>query len=376
MAISVLSAFTDAKGLFPEPQSAQDFLLQQISAVAQKRISDQQKTIDQTATDQAARVRSEGDKFVTVRSHIYSAQAAVDVGKKNVGTIKSMLLGLRTTISKAAARTPDTKATRTEFNSKIMLINQLTTSARPGTSLIGSLDKLNYMPDRIEYLNDGRLGITTLQGVYSGGGYRIEADDGTLWVPDLATDSIGQYRAQGGNKTKYTLSDGTEVDTVTSTRNGMKLKAYDPITNAISIEITIDAEQAPIIVNGTLKRSGIKLMQSWFYEGLETDDGRKRAHSDLSRAEVQLTFTDIALTRANTTTTADAQKLDAKLKEFATKSGSIKLEQMAATQKLQNEQQRQLQAMVLRYGTATKMQQNYKDYFSSFVSNPFIDFLT
>jgi hypothetical protein len=374
MAINILGAFQGDVSPFPGFPSKQDQLIAQVSDLAKRKIAGEQKRINQTATDETKSVDRDNDRYISIRAQIYRAQAIVDVGRSNVESIKSTILAMRGTVARAGEAKAVIKDLRVEFDAKMMTINQSTSGSIPGASLIGSIDKLNYTPDSVEY-STGGLGVTALRGTYAGGGYRIEADDGTTWVPDLAVDTIAQFKGEGGERTKYKLSTGKDMDTVTSTRNGLKLKSFDPKTGAITVEVTVEAGRPAQVVTGTLKRSGIKLMQGWFYEGLETQDGRKRAMSDLTRAETELTFADTTLTFANLSTKADARKIDANLKSLSDRTGAIRLRQMEATQKLQNEKQRQMQALILQLGNGQKMQQNYIDAFGAAGSDPFFDIL-
>lgn len=374
MAVSLLNAFQNGTGLFPEFSSKQDQLIQQVSGVGKKRIAEEQKRINQDAADASKTINVENDRYIALRAQIYRAQAIVDTGRSTMDTIKSTILNLRGTAARAAEKNAVLKDLRAEFDGKVLSINQSATTAMPGSTLIGSIDRFTYEPDKIDY-STGGLTDTTLKGSYAGGGYRIEADDGTVWVPDLSVDTISQYGKAGGERTKFRLSTGKDMDTTTSTRNGMKLVSFDPVTGDIAVDVTIEADRPPIAVKGRLKRSGIKLMQAWFYDGLETDAGRKRALGDLTRAEVELTFTDSSLTMAGLATKADARKIDNKLQELTGKTAAIRVRQMEATQKLQNEKQRQMNALILRLGNGQQQQRNYVEAFGASGSDPFFDIL-
>ena len=155
--------------------------------------------------------------------------------------------------------------------------------------MVGNINPIDYSPNQIEYRNDLGIGSTTLTGTYIGTNFRIFADDGTVWEPELGTDILQATSSQGGPKQEYTTDDGQTINKATSTRNGITLNSYDPDTGAISLDISIVPTDAPITVTGTLERTGLGIMQSWFYNDFATEADRTAAFQDISDAEVDLT---------------------------------------------------------------------------------------
>ncbi|MCA9268563.1 MAG: hypothetical protein KDA41_08840, partial [Planctomycetales bacterium] len=175
----------------------------------------------------------------------------------------------------------------------------------------------------------------------------------------------------GGEAQTYTTGDGVEIRKATSTRNGLELVSFDSSTNAITVKITVVPDEPPITVTGTLKRHGIGIMQSWFYNDFATDADRTRAFKDITAAEVNLTSASADLQRSVIQTASDQRKIDNALDELTKQSSAVSLDQQDQLEEVRIKAAQQYQAMLTNLENLSQQQQNYLNAFAGFIDSPF-----
>ena len=297
-----------------------------------------------------------------------NAEIAVDNGKESIEKINQTLLLMRGSVG---GTTEDLKFYKDLYDSQVTQINNEADAGGVGFNLIGNINRTDGTPNTIEYRNDLGIGTTQLRGTYAGSDFRIEGNDGTVWVPDLGSDLIEAYSGQGGIAQKYTTGEGIEIRKATSTRNGMELVSFNAQTNAITVKISVVPHEAPITVTGTLKRNGNGIMQSWFYNNFATQADRTRALKDISTAEINMTSVSADLERSAVQTKTDQRRVDNALDELTKQSGEAQFEQMSQMQEVQVKAAQQYQAMLTNLQNLSSQQQNYLNAFAGFIDSPF-----
>ena len=371
--VSVLGAYTGNTSLFPTYASEQDQMIQKIQSQTAARFAEKKATIDDSYKQKQATVEAESNRWITVKADIFNAKAAVDSSKDSMNAISNLLLEMRTPVSLAGTAGEDRKAQVEIFNNKLLSINGEADRMGRAFNLIGSINRVDYTPNKIEYRNDLGVGKTTLTGGYAGSDYRIEATDGSVWIPDLGSNTLTQYSELQGQKQKVTLTgdDGKPItiDKTASYTNGLSVTSYDAKTGAITLSVTIVPESGPITVNGTLKKNGLGLMPAWFYDGLATDAGRKRAYTDINEAESQLTIASAKVQQAAGQVSMDTRKVDGALETLNKQNTKALVTQLEESQKLQTEYVQQVQAMQNNLDQLSRQQQNYLQAFSSQIAD-------
>ena len=374
--VSVLGAYTNETSLFPSFSTAQQQAVQRITNQTAMRFAEKKTAIDDVYKTRQATIDAESNRWVTVKANIFNAKAAVDTNKESLTSIKGLLRDMRTPIDEAGKSGEDADYRAQQFDSRLMSINSEAERLGRSFNLIGSINRVDYSPNKVEYRNDLGVGKTTLTGGYAGSDYRIEASDGTVWVPDLQSNTLTQYSELQGVKQKVTVSTGGQsisLDKAASYTKGITLASYDSKTGAITLNVTINPTDPPITVNGTLKKAGIGIMPAWFYDGLKTDAGRKQAFRDISEAEAQLSFASVAVTTASGKVSGDARRVDDHLNDLTKQNTKALTDQLLSAQKLQLEYQQQVQAMQNNLDQLSRQQKNYLDTFASQISdNPFL----
>ncbi len=367
---SILGAFNSdgATALLGNIGSTTNSLINQMKATANQRLVDEQNAIKDTIQQKRDAIDVQNERWITVKAQVNNAQIAVESGEEGIAKINETLLLMRGSV---AGTQEDMTFYKDLFNSQVTTINNEADSGGKGFNLIGNINRLDGTPNTIEYRNDLGMGFTRLTGTYAGSDFRIEANDGTVWVPDLGSDLIESYSSLGGTAQKYTTGEGIEIRKATSTRNGMELVSFDPQTNSITVNISVVPHEPPITVTGTLKRTGNGIMQSWFYNDFATQADRSRAFKDISAAEVNVTLASGELARSRAQTTMDQRKVDNALDELTKQSGAAQLEQMEKLQESQMKAAQQYQAMMTNLQNMSAQQQNYLNAFAGFLNSPF-----
>lgn len=122
--------------------------------------------------------------------------------------------------------------------------------------------------------------------------YYIEDTDGNKWYPQQDTQNLKVYE-------DYPHTEGSDAVSMVYD-NGITLDSFsDP-----SVQFTIGADSAsPETITGTLNREGLEVLNSWLYDGFNSQDGRDRALEDIYAAKeavkVELARFDMVTTTLN-----------------------------------------------------------------------------
>ncbi len=359
----------DGTSLFGSLPSQNTTIMNNIIQTAMKRFQDLKQQIDDKAAARTADIEAQNESWIKVKAGINTAEATVATAQDSVKEVQNLLLGLRSTISLAGQPKEDVKLRAGQFDDTFNAINNYAETGGKQTNLTGDINRIDFTPNQIQYTSDNHSSQSFLNGTYIATDYRIKAADGTVWVPDLGTDTLTHYSEIQGMKQKFTTA-GIELDDSTSTRTGVKLVSYDAKTKAISMAITINPDDPPRIVNGTLEKTGIGLMPSWFYDNLTTADGRKRAQTDVNKAEVNLTSASATVQMAANQVASDSRKVDAKLSELTRQSMTVQTDQLKESQDLQQKSIQQLVALQTNLKSLQNTQSNYLNMLAGSVDDP------
>jgi hypothetical protein len=358
-----------AAALFGNIGSTTNSLMTQIRANAEHRIAEAKAQIDDLAQQRNDAINVQNERWISVKAQVNNAEIAVQNGQEAAGRVESTLLEMRTSITNTGEPGEDPKFWKEMFDGQVNKINIEADNGSPASNLVGNINRLDNSPNQIEYRNDLGAGSTTLTGTYIGSDFRIEANDGTVWIPDLGSDILQAYSG-GGEAQKYTVA-GKQIDKATSTRNGLQLVSYNAQTKQITVSITIVPDDPPIVVTGTLKKAGIGIMQSWFYNGFASEADRKRARTDVNAAEVNLVSAQADLQRSAVQTGIDQKRVNRALDDLTSQTGKVRTQQMEDTQELQVKTAQQYLAMQSNLQNLTQVQNNYLQAFAGFIDDPF-----
>lgn len=366
------SADGDTAGtLFGNIGSTNSSLFNQIKNNASDRLAEALKAVNDQAKERNAAINVQNERWISVKAQINNAQIAVENGQESAQTVADTLLLMRGSIAGAGNPAENQNLYREQFDAQVTAINNEADSVGPAFNLVGSINRQDGTPNSIEYRNDVNLNSTRLTGTYIGNDFRIESNDGRVWIPDLGSDFIQSYTNGGTEPEKYTTAAGQEVQKATSTRNGLTLVSYNADTKQITVEISIVPDDPPITVTGTLKTNGIGVMQSWFYNNFATQADRTRAFKDIDAAEINLELARGALARSASQTGMDQRRADRALNELSQQTINANRDQSQAAEDIRVKAAQQYLAMQANLQNLQSQQSNYLAAFAGFVGDPF-----
>jgi hypothetical protein len=334
-------------------------------------LADLTSAVDQQAADRNNNINAQNERWISVKAQINNARIGVENGQESIANVANTLLLMRGSIAGTGQQGENKQLYIDQFNSQVTSINNEADSGGSAFNLVGNINRTDGTYNTVSYRNNINLDSTTLTGTYIGSDYRIEGDDGTTWIPDLGSDIIQAYSRVDNSQQKYTTGDGETLNKATSTRNGLKLISFDQNTKRITVQISVVPDDPPITVTGTLKQNGIGVMQSWFYNNFATEADRKRAYSDVSRAEVNLTSASGDLQRSATQVGMDDRRANAALDELSKQTVDVRNDQNAQKQEIQVKAAQQYLAMQANLQNLQSQQSNYLQAFSGFVGDDF-----
>ncbi|MEQ8509787.1 MAG: hypothetical protein RIF37_10055 [Rhodospirillaceae bacterium] len=354
-----------------------NFLFEQIRDTAAMRFAVQKVAIDENFTEKAALIDSQSDRYISVKAQINNASVGVETGREAADKIRELLLDLRTTVAQAGESDEDIEFRASQFDLAFNKINDQADKIGKGFNIVGAINRDDFTPNQVEYRSDLGIRTTLLQGTHIGSDYRIEVNDGTVWIPELGVDLLQQFSQIQGVALKTTTVGNQVISSAASTRNAVTLINHDEKTNNITLQISVDPDADPKTFTGKLKRSGIELMPSWFYDGLSTAEGRSRAQKAIDKAEVLLTLGEGKIAEAEAKVASDSNRIDREFDRLAGEKTNARLKQADDVNKLLIEGQQQVQAMQINLENLSIQQENYVNAFAGFVTSPFTyDLLT
>lgn len=158
------------------------------------------------------------------------------------------------------------------FDAGLRSINSAAEDSGLTPNLIGSSDVSDY-----SYFTNLSGASVTLEPYFLGSDYYIIDSAGKKWIREAENQLVLERReADSGIRT------GEQASLAT----GIRLDSFDPDSGAVAFTIrntgTGDWDQS---FSGTVYRAGLKVLDSWLYDGLTTTDGRTNALTDLHRAK-------------------------------------------------------------------------------------------
>jgi len=358
--------------------SWQQVTYNQMIAQKQEELTKGTAKIENSYDSQTALLDMQSDQWAKVKASLNNAEIAVDNGEEGTDKIKDILLNMRILIGNFA-ELKDTEATegidlsetklelQGQFDEYVDEINRIADAYSEAYNPIGRVVSTDWTPNTITYKTDIYNNGQTMTGSYIGADFYIASDDGTLWVPEPGTSSIQQYEIYNTDNEK----DSTKADGFTSTRNGLRLDSYDESTGAITI--TVDPENDAMQVTGTIKFGGMELMQSWFYDGLDSEAGREAALAAIEKAEVLVVGAESNLAGMRATVARDTKKADDGLAALNEERSEAMRGQLTDTYALQIQKQQEIQVLQQAFQTMEQQSAYFETMFMSVQKNPFLD---
>ncbi len=240
----------------------------------EKKIALRTQVINGAHQQAIGRLNRNVEKWLAIKKSVGSAastiHATVGRAKAILGKIDSMILN----VNKAGQPTNGTTNTAmyaASFDAFIKGIQSDAGNTRMSPNMIGQSEpKLTYKTSP-----SGTTG--SVQGAFIGNDYYITDSAGKRWVPNRAAKNLKRYdNYPNGATSKVGAFDG-----------GLRLDSI----SGDAITFTIAPNTAtPETFSGTLSRKGLRIMDSWYYNGLATDADRQKAITDLKSARAAVSL--------------------------------------------------------------------------------------
>ncbi len=345
-------------------QVTQSQIMTRVSEELQKETAKVEEKYD----SQNVLLDAQSQKLASLKAGINNAEIAVDNGEDAVKEVKDALLKMRILLGNYP-ESDDKEQLRTDFDEYVDKINRSVNLYAKAYNPVGNVVNTDWTPNTISYERDQSSNRTEMTGTYIGSSFYIEAEDGTMWVADPGSSSIQQYEIYKTDN----VADSTKGDGFASTRSGLYLNSYNEETGEITV--TVDPENNPKTVTGTIHKGGTELMQSWFYD-LDTEDGRAKALAAIDRADALVVGAEATLTGMKATIANDSAKVQKELELNKEKRGENLTAQMTESYELQVQKQQELQILQNTFSQMAAQQANYSKIFKSVNTNPLLDVIT
>ncbi len=346
--------------------SWQQVIYKQITAHKVTELEKETAAIQEEYDNKSAAFDAQANQWAQVKASISNAKLAVDNGADGTAKVKDILLEMRILVGNyAESESPD--LLKEQFDEYVDQINRIADTYSKSYNPIGNVVGTDWTPNTISFQTDLAGNETTMAGTHIGSDYYIESDDGTQWVPDPGSSSITQYTVYNTENEP----DSTKAGGFASTRTGLRLDSYDPETGAITM--TVDSENTPQTVTGTLKTGGLDLMQSWFYGNLDTEEGRAAAVAAIDHADIMITAAESKMvSMAASVKAADLKTTDA-MRALNTDRSEAMRDQLTKTYAAQIKQQQELQILQSTLKNMATWKSYYESLFASVNKGPFYD---
>ena len=263
IAANILSGTTQQKTLFNNASSAQEQTQNLMKDLANSRLEDALARIDSTFERKASSIEFESDRLVNVKAQMNNVKQAVDNAEEQLDEIRTALQAMLSPLQNIE-NGEDIDVNIEAFDSFVMSINTTADRYSEQFNLVGNSVAPDWEGNTLDYSFNLTNGQASVQGVFAGVDFYLEDENaGTVWRFDRGADTLEERTEFYGDETGQLLSTRTGITSVDS---------YDAETGAISMTVTKDGETTETM-SGTLKRGGLSVMQSWFYNGFKDADG-------------------------------------------------------------------------------------------------------
>jgi len=279
----------------------------------------------QADRDKLARQKAEFIEEATLMSKVVGNLGKIDLA---LNAIKTQLLTL------SAASTPaDRAAASALLDVKIQEINGYANNAADfGKNPIGKPRNASFKTADVNAASS--TGSIYIQGKFEGAEFAITDSAGKTWRMDRGTDELVQYNTWPDQPT------GTRYATT-----AVSVSAYDSTTGAITLNTPGGA------VSGTLQRFGVGAIDSFLYNGLQTDADVANARADVDAALARFAMDKAVFGGAGATLNGRLDQLNGKIadldKRINAKTSEIISERAAADKALKTRVQIQQQILSL-----------------------------
>ncbi|MCC6468558.1 MAG: hypothetical protein IT563_09565 [Alphaproteobacteria bacterium] len=254
-----------------------------------------------------ARPQAERDKLAAQKAQFIDEATLMSKVVTNLGKIDLALTDIKTALlTLNSASTPQERADAAALlDQKILAINGYANNAGDyGKNPIGKPKNASF--ETSDVIAASSAGSLFVEGKFEGSDFAITDAGGKTWHVDRGTSELVQYDSfpDQPTGTRYATSDVT-------------VASYDDSTGAITLN-TPGGQVA-----GTVQRYGVGMLDSFLYNGLQSDADVARALADLDVAQARFGIDKATFGGAEVTLTSQLNQLNGKIADLDKRINSV-----------------------------------------------------
>lgn len=350
------------------PFSAADFgqaqMLVQIQKFYNQKATQKTAAIGHEYTAQINSIKRESDRWDAAREDMRETRSVISGTVGRAKAIQTSLENMIRAVNKCGQNTEgytNPQMYAASFDAFLKSLDGVASRTSDGTNLLGIAKQEVRFPTGIngsEY---------TVKSAFLGSDYHIVDSEGKYWDLDRSAKILKRYDTYPDEPTSK----------VGNIATGLRLDSL--VGDAITFTVAPDTA-TPETYSGTLHRSGLKLLDSWAYDGLATEAGRAKALADLNSAKVAIDLEVRRYQLANTTITYYEEIATETISGIRDKTNQLTIEQATAIQNEQTALSQEYQVSTNAIVQALALQNQYAKMLSPLMSNKYakslIDILT
>lgn len=337
-------------------------LVSQLQASAEERITERTEAIASRFGQKISAVELERKPWEGVKDSAGEASSFLSDTLGRARRVKDALDGMIASVTKATQNTEgftNFEGYALTFDSQL---GNLVRIAQNGSSpnLLGTAEPT------FRYDISPNFAQASVKGADLGSDYYIEDTEGKLWYPNRGARNL----------TRYDDYPNTPTSTVGAFGGGLQLDSL--VGDTVTFTVGPDTG-SPESFTGTIYRDDLRIVDSWFYDGLATADGRERALEAINDAKdavkLEIRRYEVAISVAQ----FYEKRAQTQISGLNAENNELLVQQAQEIQKAQDDLARQFQATTSNVAVALSLRVEYANLFAPFVndrfSSVFIDLL-
>jgi predicted nucleic acid-binding Zn-ribbon protein len=307
-------------------------------------------------------ISRQSDRLINLTSNVKNAEVAIDNGLEGIEEIETLLNNMKAALGEIERS--DSEYYRDQYDDYLRQINSVADRYSSAFNPIGRVtDRLTWEPNDIVYNKDYASTQTTLPGTYVGADFRIEDVNGTMWIPDLGSQTLTEYTSYNAE----TPRDSDETGQITSTINGITAVTEPDASGNQTFSMIIGGEE--VQVTGKLVTGGLGVTGTWNHNDFATQDDIDAAVDELNAASVKLDIAKAQIVSNKTMVSTDLAGIDKKQDALKEDQRDAMYDNLEALTALEQEYNQQVTAMQRNMEAMSVQQQTYLSVFSSALSS-------
>ena len=248
------------------------------------------------------RPQSERDKLQRAKDSFVEEATLLSTVAANLNKSTAVLTEAKTKLAALhAGSTPAERAAAAKaLDDAILYVNKYANTAGDyGKNPIGKPQNSSFRTSDLFVTSGGTGSTTYLQGKFLGAEFTVTDGDGKTWRLDRAAQTLTQYDSYPDQPTgtSYAMAD-------------VSLASFDEATGAVTLNTPGGA------VSGTMQKFGVGVLDSFFFNGLSSDQDVANAMASLDGALARFAIDKLPFTGAAAALEGRLGQFNAKIKDL------------------------------------------------------------